>query len=74
MVVRLDSFQAALPLTAFVGGLAIIPIALTNDVWGDLTVLFLFWWAIGYSAARPERVRSETPETAGAAPPRVVPT
>jgi hypothetical protein len=44
------SIQAALPLTAFVGGLALIPITATSDVWGDLSVTFLFWWAAGSSA------------------------
>lgn len=39
-----------LPLVAFAGGLALIPITLTSDVWGDLSVTFLFWWAAGYSA------------------------
>jgi len=44
------SIPAALPLTAFVGGLALIPITATSDVWGDLSVTFLFWWAVGASA------------------------
>jgi len=41
----------ALPLVAGVGGLALIPITLTSDVWGDLSVTFLYWWAAGYSAS-----------------------
>ena len=44
------SIRAALPLTAFVGGLALFPITATSDVWGDLSVTFLFWWAAGASA------------------------
>lgn len=44
------SLQSALALAAVVGGLALIPISLTSDVWGDLSVTFLFWWAVGYSA------------------------
>jgi hypothetical protein len=44
------SIRAALPLTAFVGGLGLIPITGTSDVWGDLSVTFLFWWAAGGSA------------------------
>jgi hypothetical protein len=44
------SIRAALPLTAFVGGLGLIPITGTSDVWGDLSVTFLFWWAAGASA------------------------
>ena len=44
------SIRAALPLTAFVGGLALLPITGTSDVWGDLSVTFLFWWAAGAGA------------------------
>jgi len=44
------SIRRALPLTAFVGGLGLIPITGTSDVWGDLSVTFLFWWAAGASA------------------------
>jgi hypothetical protein len=47
--VRTDPLQAALPLTALVGGLALVPITLTSDVWSDFSVTFLFWWAVGYS-------------------------
>jgi len=45
------SLEVALPMAATVGGLALIPITLTSDLWGDLSVLFLFWWAVGYSAS-----------------------
>ena len=48
--VRNRSFMAAMPLVALVGGLALIPITVTSDVWGDLSVTFLFWWAAGASA------------------------
>jgi hypothetical protein len=44
------SLTAALPLVTLVGGLALIPITVTSDVWGDLSVTFLFWWAAGASA------------------------
>jgi hypothetical protein len=58
--------ESALPMVAVVGGLALIPITLTSDLWGDLSVTFLFWWAIGYSAtlaARREAARrAEAPE------------
>jgi hypothetical protein len=40
----------ALPLVAAVGGLVLIPITLTSDVWADFSVTFLYWWAAGYSA------------------------
>ena len=60
------TMESALPMAATVGGLALIPITLTSDLWGDLSVLFLFWWAVGYSAsvsaglepAEPPRVAS----------------
>jgi hypothetical protein len=44
------SLQLALPLVAAVGGLMLIPITLTSDVWSDFSVTFLYWWAAGYSA------------------------
>lgn len=44
------SLQRALPLTALVGGLALVPITLTSDLWADLSVTYLFWWAAGTSA------------------------
>lgn len=46
----LGTVEAALPMAAVVGGLALLPITLTNDVWGDLSVLFLFWWTVGRGA------------------------
>jgi len=46
-----DSLAVALPMTALVGGLAILPVTVTSDVWGDLSVTFLFWWAAGASAS-----------------------
>ncbi|MHB8491034.1 MAG: hypothetical protein ACYDA6_02320 [Solirubrobacteraceae bacterium] len=45
-----DSLALALPLTALVGGLALLPITVTSDLWGDLSVTFLFWWAAGAGA------------------------
>jgi len=48
---RRGTLERALPLAAVVGGLALIPVTLTNDVWGDLSVTFLFWWAVGYAAS-----------------------
>ena len=47
--VRGDPLLAALPLTALIGGLALVPITLTSDVWSDFSVTFLFWWAVGSS-------------------------
>lgn len=45
-----DSIQLALPLVCLAGGLALLPVVLTSDVWGDLSVTFLFWWAAGRSS------------------------
>jgi hypothetical protein len=44
------SLAIALPITAMVGGLALLPVTVTSDVWGDLSVTFLLWWAAGASA------------------------
>jgi hypothetical protein len=63
------SLQAALPLTALVGGLALAPITLTSDLWADLSITYLFWWAAGASAALAERaavVREDAPRRAPA--------
>ena len=45
------SLALALPLVASVGGLMLIPITFTSDVWADFSVTFLFWWAAGYAAS-----------------------
>jgi hypothetical protein len=45
-----DPIPLALPLVCLAGGLALLPIVLTSDVWGDLSVSFLFWWAAGRSS------------------------
>ena len=47
---RQRSYAYAVALVAGVGGVALAPITLTSDVWGDLSVTFLFWWAVGFSA------------------------
>ena len=38
-------------MVAVVGGLALIPITMTSDLWGDFSVTFLFWWAVGSCAS-----------------------
>ena len=45
-----DPILLALPLVCLAGGLALLPIVLTSDVWGDLSVSFLFWWVAGRSS------------------------
>jgi hypothetical protein len=64
-----ESLAIALPLTALVGGLALLPVTVTSDVWGDLAVTFLFWWAAGASATlaarrSPSAAVSRTPLSA----------
>ncbi len=58
-----DSLALALPLTALVGGLALLPITVTSDVWGDLSVTFLMWWAAGASATLAARQSLATAST-----------
>lgn len=48
---RKASLEEVMPLIAFVGGLGLFPITMTSDVWGDLSVTFLFWWAVGATAS-----------------------
>ena len=60
-----DSLAVALPLTALVGGLALLPVTVTSDVWGDLSVTYLLWWAAGASATLAAR-RSASPVVARA--------
>ena len=43
--------RSCLPLAACVGGIALLPITITSDVWGDFSVTFLFWWAVGWSVS-----------------------
>jgi len=38
-------------LVALAGGLALIPIMMTSDVWGNFSVTFLFWWCVGLCAS-----------------------
>src|SRR5207245_9738552 len=47
---RKASLEEVMPLIAFVGGLGLLPITMTSDVWGDLSVTFLFWWAAAATA------------------------
>jgi hypothetical protein len=61
---RGDLLLRALPLVASIGGLMLFLITLTSDVWGNLAVTFLFWWAAGYSvtlAALPPTRSIESP-------------
>jgi len=59
--------SVALPIVALVGGLALVPISMTTDLWGDLSVTFLFWWAAGASVSLAPK-RSTNPVRAAPAP------
>jgi hypothetical protein len=36
-------------VVALIGGIGLVPVMLTSDVWGNFSVTFLFWWAAGLS-------------------------
>lgn len=57
----------ALAAVAGIGGLALAPVTLTSEVWGDLAVTFMFWWAAG-SAVSASRSRAPSPPEAAGAP------
>jgi hypothetical protein len=64
---RRQTWRIALPVVACAGGLALLPITLTSDLWGDFSVTFLFWWAIGCAASLAYgRARAEQPEAVAA--------
>ena len=44
---RMRGERSLLPTLVGVGGLALTPIVLTSQVWGNFSVTFLFWWAAG---------------------------
>ena len=46
-----DGWLRWFSLVALAGGLALIPIMLTSDVWGNFSVTFLFWWCVGLCAS-----------------------
>lgn len=58
---RRGSLEETLPLVAMVGGLGLFPITMTSDVWGDLSVTFLFWWAAGAAATLSRRAMRVVP-------------
>lgn len=42
-----DDGRAGLCAVVGIGGLALAPIVLTSQIWGDFSVTFMFWWAAG---------------------------
>jgi hypothetical protein len=44
---REDVATCALGAIVGVGGLALLPVVLSSQVWSDFSVTFLFWWAAG---------------------------
>jgi hypothetical protein len=70
-LVRRASLEEVMPVVALVGGLALFPITLTSDLWGDLSVTFLFWWVAGATATLATRsARAEAREPWVASPAR----
>lgn len=61
---RKASLEEVMPLIAFVGGLGLFPITMTSDVWGDLSVTLLFWWAVGATASLSTRAIRLAPREA----------
>lgn len=51
---------ATVPLVLVVGGLGLAPIVLTSQVWGNLSVTFIFWWLAGASLASWSRVTRDS--------------
>ncbi|HEX8228488.1 MAG TPA: O-antigen ligase family protein [Chloroflexia bacterium] len=45
--VRGDPPTEGLALVPLVGGVALIPIMITSAIWGNFSVVFLFWWTSG---------------------------
>ena len=66
---RKASLEEVMPLIAFVGGLGLLPITMTSDVWGDLSVTFLFWWAAGATATLLTRAVRVAPREVWEKPP-----
>ena len=66
---RKASLEEVMPLIAFVGGLGLLPITMTSDVWGDLSVTFLFWWAAGATATLSTRAVRVAPREVWEKPP-----
>ena len=62
--------ERALPLVALAGGLALLPVTVTSDVWTGLVVTFLPWWAAGYCATVAAAQAAVDPVGAPAAAPR----
>jgi len=46
-----------------------LPITMTSDVWGDLSVTFLFWWAAGATATLSTRAVRVAPREVWEKPP-----
>ena len=58
---RKASLEEVMPLVACVGGFGLFAITMTSDVWGDLSVTYLFWWAAGATATLSTRALRAAP-------------
>lgn len=48
---RTDPPLAAFSLVSLIGGLALVPIILTSDVWSDPSLTYLLWWCAGFTVS-----------------------
>lgn len=69
---RHGSLVAAYALVALVGGLALVPIMITSDVWGNFSVTFLLWWSFGLVATLSQSASPLKDEDDGAVKDQVV--
>ena len=58
---RKASLEEVMPLVACVGGFGLFAITMTSDVWGDLSVTYLFWWAASATATLSTRALRAAP-------------
>ncbi len=49
LTVPRDSLAAGFALVACLGGISLIPIMITSNIWGNFSLTFLFWWCAGLS-------------------------
>lgn len=50
-------WQRGFALVTLIGGIGLIPIMLTSDVWGNFSVTFLFWWCAGLTVSAAQRAK-----------------
>jgi hypothetical protein len=48
---RDNPLVASLAVVSLVGGLALVPITVTSDVWSDPSLTYLLWWSAGFTVS-----------------------